>query len=181
VLTPQKDKEKTMPKWTGTTAVPFPADQIDLEAWLWNMSDQDYQGTARQHKALGVYAQDGMRGMVNVEVMGHTLMIQHYHDVTAGKSYLELYSVRSRAYLFHIVPVTVQVRWTMSVTPLGGNDSSFSCTVDTTMPPVIHVLAAATGVLWAIRRHIAEETIGYAADLTRKLQGKAARLGPDRA
>jgi hypothetical protein len=170
-----------MPKWTGTTTVPFPADQIDLEAWLWNMSDQDYQGTARQHKALGVFAQDGVRGMVNVEVMGHTLMIQHYHDVTAGKSDLELYSERSRAYLFHIAPVTVQVRWTMSVTPLGGNDSSFSCTVEATMPPVIEYLAQATGVLSAIRRHVAEETIGYAADLTRKLRDKAAGFVPDHA
>jgi hypothetical protein len=181
VLTPQKDKEKTMPKWIGTTTVPFPTDQIDLEAWLYNMSDQDYQRTARQHKALGVFAQDGARGMVNVEIMGHALLIQHYHDVTAGKSDLELYSERSRAYLFHIVPVTVQVRWTMSVTPLGGNDSSFSCTVDTTMPPVINFLAQATGVLSAIRRHVAEETIGYAADLTRKLQAKATRIAPDRA
>ena len=169
-----------MPKYTGTTTVPFPADDIDLEEWLYNMSDQEYQGTARQHRALGVYADDGVRGMVNVEIMGHALLVQHYHDVTTGKSYLELYSPRSKAYLFHIVPVTVQVRWTMTVTPHGRDESSFSCTVETTMPSVIEFLAGATGVLWAIRRHVAEETIGYAADLTRKLQAKANRIVTDR-
>jgi hypothetical protein len=169
-----------MPKYTGTTTVPFAADEIDLEKWLYNMSDQEYQGAARRrHRALGVFFEDGVRGMINVEVMGHALLIQHYHEVTAGKSHTELYSERSRAYLFHIVPVTVQVRWTMTVTPLEGDESSFSCTVEPTMPSVINFLARATGVLWAIRLHVAEETLGFAADLTRKLQAKATRLVPD--
>jgi len=37
-----------MPKFTGTTTVPFAADEIDLETWLYNMSDQEYQRVGRQ-------------------------------------------------------------------------------------------------------------------------------------
>ncbi len=54
-----------------------------------------------------------------------------------------------------------------------------TCNVETTVPSVLKFPAArAVGVLWAIRRHVAEEAFGYAADLTRKLQAKARRLGP---
>jgi hypothetical protein len=60
------------------------------------------------------------------------------------------------------------------------DESSFTCTVETTMPSVINFLARATGVLWALRRHVAEETLGYAADLTRKLQAKANKLTTSR-
>ncbi len=169
-----------MPKFTGTTTVPFATDEIDLETWLYNMSDQEYQRVARQHRALGVFFEEGVRGMINVEVMGHALLIQHYHDVIAGKSYVELYSERSRAYLFHIVPVTVQVRWAMTVTPLERDESTFSCSVETTMPSVVQFLAHFTGVLWAVRRHVAEETLGYADDLTRKLQAKATTVAGSR-
>lgn len=54
-----------------------------------------------------------------------------------------------------------------------------TCNVETTVPSVLKFPAARTvDVLWLIGRHVAEEAFGRAADLTRKLQAKARRLGP---
>jgi hypothetical protein len=133
------------------------------------MSDADYQRASRQHRAMGVFTDDGARGMVNVEVMGHALIIQHYRQVEAGKSYVELHSPASHAYLMHLHPVAVGVTWTMTVEPDPAGESVFSCSVDIELSPVLSALARATGVTSAIRRHTREETYGYAADIERKL------------
>jgi hypothetical protein len=157
---------------TFETTIPFPVSGIDLEDWLYNMSDEDYQKTARQHRALGVFKEDSVRGMINVEVAGHALLVQHYHEVKSSREAVELYSTKSRAYLFHIYPVTVQVTWRMTVKALDEKRTTFSCTVEPEMPSIIYILAIATGVIAAIRRHTKEETIGFAADITRKLKAR---------
>jgi hypothetical protein len=158
---------------TFETTIPFPVSEIDLEDWLYHMSDVEYQQTARQHRALGVFYDNAVRGMINVEVAGHALLVQHYHEVNSSREALQLHSAKSRAYLFHVFPVTVEVTWTMTVKALDDGQTTFSCTVDPKMPSIIHVMAIATGVTAAIRRHTKEETIGFAADITRKLKARA--------
>ncbi len=157
---------------TFDTVIPFAPAEIDLEQWLYNMSDQEYQETAPQHRALGVYYDNGVRGMVNVEVLGHALMIQHYSEVTSRPDYLELVSPRSHTYLMHVLSIRVGVRWKMQITPTDDGKSRFACTVRTEMSPFLNLLAAATGVSWAIRRHTRIETHGFAANLQSKLPNR---------
>ncbi len=157
-------------KFTKDATVPVAADQIDLSKWLFTMTDQEYQATAAGHLALGTFSADGVRGMVNVESMGGVLLIQHYREVQATKSHLEIYSERSRAYLMHVLPVSVEVRWTMSIAPRTGDTSAFSCTVETVLPPALRSPARLMGIGRAVRKHVEEEAAGYAADLSRKLQ-----------
>jgi hypothetical protein len=159
-------------KFAHTATIPFAAGKIHLGEWLFTMSDEEYQAAARQHRGLGTFVENGARGMINVEAIGHVLMVQHYHEVQIGKSLVELFSERSRAYLMHVLPVPVQVRWTMSITPGIADESTFSCTVEPAMPAFLHLMSWATGVLWFIRRHTVEETAGFAADITRKLRGQ---------
>ena len=54
-------------------------DEVDLEKWLFTLSDSEYQATARGHRGAGVFTEDGLRGSINVESIGGTLMVQHYH------------------------------------------------------------------------------------------------------
>jgi hypothetical protein len=156
---------------TCETTIPRRSTDLDLEHWLFSMSDDDYQRAAAQHRALGTFSEDGVRGMVNVEVMGHALLIQHYKQVAAGPSYVRMRSERSQAYLMHLYPVIVAVTWTMQIAPAGNDASTFTCSVDVDMPPVLRLLARVTGVTAAIRRHTRLETIGFAADIARKAGG----------
>jgi hypothetical protein len=161
-------------KHTGHTTLDVPSDQVDLSNWLFTLSDADYQATARGHRAAGTFAQDGVRGMVNVEAMGGHLIIQHYRQVSATPSEVEMVSERSRVYLFHLVPATVQVRWTMSVTARTADTSDFHCSVELTLTPLLHTLGHLTALSAAIRAHTLEETQGFADDITRKI-GNARR------
>jgi hypothetical protein len=59
-----------------------------------------------------MFTTGGVRGMVNVDSMDGTLMVQHYQAVHAERTRIEMLSKGGRAYLFHLIPVTVLVRWT---------------------------------------------------------------------
>lgn len=165
-----------MPTFEAT--IPHAPAEIDLEQWLFTLSDGDYQRASRQHRAAGTYVEGGRRGMVNVEVMGHALVVQHYLEVAASRGHVQMHSARSRAYLMHVWPVPVSVRWTMAITPTTDGRSTFSCTVDVGMSRVLRILARMTGVTSAIRRHTREETAGFAADIANKVE--AGRLGSGR-
>jgi hypothetical protein len=145
-----------------------PSDELDLEAWLFGLSDSDYQACARGHQAAGVFADEQGRGMVNVESIGGNLIVQHYRCVGADRSSVEMYSPASRVYLFHLVPVAAGVRWTLEVTPDTATTSDFACTVQVDLPPVLALLGRLSLLGHFLGRHVSEEVQGFAADLTRK-------------
>jgi hypothetical protein len=86
---------------TAHVTLNAPSDDIDLEAWLFELSDADYQTCAKGHRGAGVFADEQGRGMINVESIGGNLIVQHYRRVRADRSSVEMYSSASRVYLFH--------------------------------------------------------------------------------
>jgi hypothetical protein len=153
-----------------TTRVPLdaPGDEVDLEAWLFGLSDGDYQACAKGHQGAGVFTDEQGRGMINVESIGGHLIVQHYRPVRSGRPSVETYSPASRVYLFHVIPVAAVVRWTLEVTPKGAAASEFACTVRVHLRPVLGVLARLSLLGHFLGRHVDEEARGFAADITRK-------------
>lgn len=160
-------------KHIGHTTLDVPIDRVDLAEWLFTLSDAEYQAAApTAHRAAGAFVQDGVRGTVNVEAIGGHLIIQHYREVAGSSAYVEMFSSRSRVYLFHLVPAPIQVRWTMSAKRRDAGTSEFSCTVELTMGLVLRFLGSISGLSPAIRRHTLIETRGFADDIVRKAKAK---------
>ena len=90
-----------------------PAAEVDLESWLFGLSDEEYQACARGHHGAGVFDDERGRGMVNVESIGGNLIVQHYRPVRAERARTEMYSAASKVFLLHLVPVVASVRWTL--------------------------------------------------------------------
>ena len=84
-----------------------------------------------------------------------------------------MYSAASRVYLFHLVPVGAEVRWTLDVTPQTATSSDFGCTVQVDPPPLLGVLARFSLLGHFLGRHVDEEAQGFAADIRRKHQRPA--------
>lgn len=145
-----------------------PSDEIDLEAWLFRLSDADYQACAKGHHEAGVFADKQGPGMINVESIGGNLIVQHYRSVRVSRSLVEMYSPASRVYLFHFVPVTATVRWTLEVTPKAATASDFACTVQVDLPVVLGALARLSLLGYFLGNHVDEEAQGFAADIARK-------------
>ena len=153
---------------TGHAMLHAPADDVDLEAWLFGLSDADYQACATGHRGAGVFTDEQGRGMLNVESIGGNLIVQHYRSVRADHGYVEMYSPASRIYLFHLVPVAGGVRWTLELTPIGAIASNFACTVEVHLVPIVGRLARLTFLGHFLTRHVDEEARGFAADITHK-------------
>jgi hypothetical protein len=98
------------------------------------------------HRAAGTFTTGGVGGMVNVESMGGTFMVQHYQAVHAERTRIEMLSKRSRAYLFHLIPVTVLVRWTMTAAADTEDTTTFSCPVETEIPTALRLPAQLMGL-----------------------------------
>ena len=102
---PASSKETSMAiSHTAHVTLNEPSDQIDLDAWLFGLSDSDYQACAKGHRGAGVYCDEQGRGMINIESIGGHLIVQHYRCVRSGRSTVEMDSPASRVYLFHALP-----------------------------------------------------------------------------
>jgi hypothetical protein len=156
-------------EFTQHTVINAPADQVNLKDWLFTLSDSEYQAAAKGHKAAGTFTTDGVRGMVNVESIGNVLVVQHYLAVKADSNHMEMVSKRSLVYLLHLIPTHVWVRWTMTAAALTKDTTTFSCTVETQLPPLVRLAATLSAFGYFLRKHVDEETVSFAADITRKL------------
>ena len=171
---PQAKKTAMAISHTARVILNGPSDQIDLEAWLFGLSDSDYQACAKGHRGAGVFSDEHGRGMVNVESIGGNLIVQHYRWVRASPASVEMYSAASRVYLFHLVPVTARVRWTLEAKPRTANTSNFACSVEVDLPPLLALLGRLSLLGFFLGRHVDEEAKGFAVDIARKHDGSTA-------
>jgi hypothetical protein len=153
---------------TGHVILDIASAEIDLESWLFALSHEEYQACARGHRAAGVFHDERGRGMVNVESIGGNLIIQHYRALRAERSQVEMYSAASTVYLLHLAPVTASVRWVLTMTPNTPSSSELTCTVQVDLHPVLRAMGSLMALGTFLKRHVDEETGGFAADISRK-------------
>ncbi|MER8411735.1 hypothetical protein [Mesorhizobium sp. M0618] len=91
-----------------------PIEKIDIPKWCFNLPEKEYQGCSPAHIAAGfTTAADGTRMSINVETIGGSLMVQHYHETLGEKNRLildsdsDVFTSNGR--------VTIHVTWELSV------------------------------------------------------------------
>jgi hypothetical protein len=152
-----------------------PLEKIDIPAWCFTLPDEEYQGCSPAHFAAGTTtARDGRRMSINVEVIGGSLMVQHYVEQLAEKHHLVLDSVSD---LFTPAGRTkILVMWELSVKPIGAGKCEFTCRVCTRAPDELWIFLARQGIpfdVFCAQRqpmsiaHIRGETPLFAASLER--------------
>ncbi len=147
----------------------LPTHAIHLDEWLFNLSESEYKACARGHRAVGTNGGPNFLGMVNVESMAGALIIQHYRTEVLEPDHVKLVSVRSRAYLMHIIPFHLQVSWEMQVSSVSAEQSKFRCMIEVRNPLWVRFIGIFNASNYWIRRHLVEETQGFANDLARKV------------
>jgi hypothetical protein len=109
-------------------------DNFDLHHWVFNLSDSDYQNTARGHIAAGASTHiDGTRTSVNVESVGGNLLVQHYVAEVGEKDYVRMVSY-SDLWLMKLIHVVVKVTWEMRLIHVSENQCAFRNTVTVEHP-----------------------------------------------
>lgn len=151
------------------TSINHPEDRIDLVTWLSTLSDRDYQACSRAHRAAGTFREGETLGMVNVESVGGNLLVQHYRMTKALPNHVVMHSTNTRVYIFHMVPATIEVIWILEIKPESANNTTFRCTVETRMSLILYMLSSLALLPFFLRSHTREETVGFAADIARKV------------
>jgi hypothetical protein len=108
-----------------TAIVNAPLDKIDIPAWCFNLSEREYQACSPAHVAAGfTMAPEGKRMSINVEIIGGSLMVQHYVETLAQRDHLILDSTSDV-----FTPsgrTTIHVTWELSVRDLGAGRCEFT-------------------------------------------------------
>lgn len=108
-----------------TAVINAPLETIDLPTWAFGLPDHEYQGCSPAHVAAGfTTAPDGKRMSINVEVIGGSLMVQHYVETIGEKNHLVLDSVSD---VFTPTGRTsILVHWELSVRAIDAHRCEFT-------------------------------------------------------
>jgi len=144
-------------------------DNFDLHHWVFNLSDSDYQNTARGHIAAGASTHiDGTRTSVNVESVGGNLLVQHYVAEVGEKDYVRMVSY-SDLWLMKLIHVVVKVTWEMRLIHVSENQCAFRNTVTVEHQSfLMQIMSALALGGFFVRKHNEEETPLFARNLVER-------------
>lgn len=108
-----------------TAVINAPIEKIDIPQWCFSLPEHEYQGCSPAHVAAGfTTTEEGKRMSINVEVIGGSLMVQHYVEKVGRKDHLVLESVSDV-----FTPsgrTTLNIVWELSAKPIDGGRSEFT-------------------------------------------------------
>ena len=112
--------------------VDVPIERIDIADWLFNLPEAEYQRCCPpDHIAAGATSTDnGRRMSINVEMIGETLMIQHYIGEITEPHLCRMVSLSDA-----FTPngrTRVQVLWELSVKPINSTRCEYTNSVTAT-------------------------------------------------
>jgi hypothetical protein len=184
--------DKTSAQSVVTAIINAPIERIDIVGWLRNLPDKEYQRCAPpDHKAVGYTTTDDGRPMsINVEMIGTSLMVQHYVYEIAERLHCRMVSLSDV-----LTPrgwTTVQVIWDLNITDNGDGTCTYTNSVTGHPTADFVALAERSGTRFdviapatqaAAHAHNQLETPRYAASIEcwSLAHGKAAPGGGRRA
>lgn len=137
----------TLVESSFTAIVNAPIERVDIPAWCFSLADAEYQACSPAHVAAGATTTaDGRRMSINVEVLGGSVMVQHYVEDIAQPNHLRLVSESD---LFTPTGRTkVGVIWDLSVRKIDDQTCEFTNTVHSTATRELLDFLAKQGIPW---------------------------------
>ena len=121
--------EKVLSSSAYSHKIAVPQAKIDIADWLFYLAEAEYQRCCPpDHISCGsTFTDDGTRMSINVEMIGQTLMIQHYVAETATAHLCRMISTSDA-----FTPsgrTRVQIIWTLSVKPVDDTHCEYTNSV----------------------------------------------------
>jgi hypothetical protein len=113
-----------------TAIISAPIEKIDIPAWCFSLSEQEYQSCSPAHITGGLTtASDGKRMSINVEIIGGSIIVEHYVETLGNKNHSILDSTSD--VLTPSGRTTIHVTWELSVREVGAGKCEFTKRVKT--------------------------------------------------
>lgn len=122
-----------------------PIEKIDIPTWCFTLPEAEYQACSPAHCSAGATtAPDGRRMSINVEILGGSLMVQHYIEEVGQPDHLRLVS---NSDVFTPTGRTkVGVIWDLAVRKIDDKTCEFKNTVHSSVTPELAEFLGRQGI-----------------------------------
>jgi hypothetical protein len=126
--------DNTLVESSVTATISAPVEAVDLPSWCFTLPESEYQACSPAHCSAGTTtAPDGRRMSINVEIIGGSLMVQHYVEEIGRPDHLRLVSESD---VFTPTGRTkISVVWDLQVKRLDAGTCEFTNTVHSFATP----------------------------------------------
>ncbi|QOY86575.1 hypothetical protein [Paludibaculum fermentans] len=122
-----------------------PIEKIDIPTWCFTLPESEYQACSPAHCSAGATtAPDGRRMSINVEILGGSMMVQHYVEEVGQPDHLRLVS---NSDVFTPTGRTkVGVIWDLAVRKIDDKTCEFTNTVHSSVTPELAEFLGQQGI-----------------------------------
>lgn len=175
-------QDNTLVESSFSALINAPFESVDIPAWCFTLSEAEYQACSPAHCAAGATtAPDGRRMSINVEILGGSLMVQHYVEDVAAPDHLRLVSTSD--VFTPTGRTTIEVVWDLRVARVDERTCEFTNTVHSAATPELLTFLARQGIPWEVFKsarkpvseaHNRQETPLFAQSIERHARSRAA-------
>jgi hypothetical protein len=152
-------EDNTLVESSFSAMINAPIEQVDIPSWCFTLLESEYQACSPAHCSAGATTTpDGRRMSINVEILGGSLMVQHYVEEIGQPDHLRLVS---NSDVFTPTGRTkIGVVWDLKVRRLDDKTCEFTNTVHSSATPELEDFLGKQGIPWdvfkAARKPISE-------------------------
>jgi hypothetical protein len=86
-------EDNTLVESSFSATINAPIENVDIPSWCFTLPESEYQSCAPAHcAAAATTSPDGRHMSINVEIVGKSLMVQHYIEEIGERDHLRLVS-----------------------------------------------------------------------------------------
>jgi hypothetical protein len=142
-------EDNTLVESSFSATINAPIEKVDIPAWCFTLSESEYQACSPAHCSAGATtAPDGRRMSINVEILGGSLMVQHYVEEVARPDHLRLVSASD---VFTPTGRTkIGVIWDLVARKIDDKTCEFTNTVHSSATPELTDFLGKQGIPWEV-------------------------------
>jgi hypothetical protein len=143
--------DNTLVQTSFSVTIQAPIEKVDLPSWCFTLPDSEYQACSPAHVSTGASTTvEGRRMAINVEVIGGSLMVQHFVEEIGKPDHLKLVSVSD---LFTPTGRSkVGVIWDLSVRKIDDKICEFTNTIHSSATTELLDFLGKQGIPWEVFR-----------------------------
>src|SRR5215468_11046505 len=135
----------TLVKSSFSVVINAPIEKVDIPSWCFTLPESEYQACSPAHfSAATTTAPDGRRMSINVEVIGGSLMVQHYLEEISKPDHLRL--VSNSDVFTPNGRTKIGVIWDLSVKKIDDQTCEFTNFVQSSVTPELLDLLGRQGI-----------------------------------
>jgi hypothetical protein len=127
-------EDNTLVQSSFTATIDAPVEKVDIPSWCFTLPESEYQSCSPAHCSAGsTTAPDGRRMSINVEILGGSMIVEHYVEEVGQPDHLRLVSTSD---VFTPTGRTkIGVIWDLAVRKIDDKTCEFTNTVQSSTTP----------------------------------------------